>query len=92
MINLREVIRTIKISAYNVYENFTTAASSVKAIENSWEGSDHDAFQVAYIELDKKIQRVHEQYSSLQGQLSSLQSSIDAAERDKQNKKMQKGH
>ena len=90
MANLGGMMDLISISARNIYDNVATTLSSVNLIDQSWEGADYEAFREAYEQLYTKTCKLDDQYKALKSQLSSLQSSIDAAEQDKQNKKMQK--
>ena len=87
MINLNDTISTLRTSVNNVYDKYTTTDSAVKAIGNSWEGKDQQAFYEAYKNVSSKVKSIYGQYQGLQSRLSSLQSSINAAEQDKERKR-----
>ena len=90
MIDLNDTISTLRTSVSNVHDKYTTADSAARAISNSWEGEDQQAFYEAYKNVSSKVKSIYEQYRGLQSKLSSLQSSISAAEQDKERKRQRR--
>lgn len=70
-------------------DKMKTAQKYVKAIKNSWSGASEGAFQEAYSDVHREFNKVSDRLRRISNKLNSLQSSMDAADKDKIEKKRQ---
>lgn len=87
MAGVSSLIGVIASSAQKIQDKLLEASRSVSNIQNSWEGEDHTAFNEAYSKLNKKANNINEDYKKIDSKIRSLQTSIEAAERAKEEKR-----
>lgn len=87
MAGVSSLIGVIASSAQKIQDKLSEASRSVSNSQNSWEGEDQAAFKEAYSKLNTKVNNINQDYKKIDSKIRSLQSSIEAAERDKAEKR-----
>ena len=75
MAGISSYVGVIVSSAYKIQDKILETTSIAQGISNSWEGEDQNAFQEAYLELNKTVSNINGKYRGIDCKISSLQSS-----------------
>lgn len=90
MADVSEMIGTMKSSMQKLNDKISTSHKAANNIKQSWQGTDEEAFSDAYKKLKKELTSSQEIYGKFSSKLASLQSSMKAADQDKERKKKEK--